>query len=316
MKKSLLSIVLIMVFVFSVFQLSGCYIVDSGKMKNVEGTYELTIYGTNKNEIEARGITLYVVIKSDGSGYYAYSDNDTEMYYSELRCRFIADTEESGKYSYVEIDFLGNGEYEKFGVNSKIDNKTLTYSRYVWKGSILNGTLSVDYTISATLNRVDKATDLSYIKEKFGDKNVVPFGAKNLSGVYFYSETVFDDSQYQPGDYQSPFVYFYINIDCISGVAETWYMLKEDEVKVNKTFSVSIKQAENGYSLTLENTEINAFASGNFVKYLKIPREIEIGGEKVKCSIECSYYGAYNQTSIEEDIELKILSYEKSKIQE
>ena len=113
-KRVLVSILLLCSLLFSLFYLSGCYMISSGKMKNVEGTYELVTYSTDEDEIASRGIKLYMVIKGDGTGYYAYTDNDTELYYAELRCRFTQDPEKSGYYEYVEINFTGeNDGYKK-----------------------------------------------------------------------------------------------------------------------------------------------------------------------------------------------------------
>lgn len=313
MKKSLVSLVLVMILLFSTLQLTGCYIVKSGKLKNVEGTYQLTSYSTNKNEIEENGIELYIVIKSDGKGYYTYKDNDTELYFSELRCRFLQDTEDSKKYSYVEIDFHGNNEWETFGVNSTMSRKTLNFSKPKWKGNIIEGNLAIDYTIGVTFTRVDKSTDLSYIKKNVGDKPVVPYGAKNFIGVYFYSDTIFDNPDIEAMQYESPFVYFYLHINCLSGRGEVWYMLKEDEVRVNKTITVSISYVENAYSITLDDKVINAYSSGKYVRYLRIPCEATIAGGKSSAVMECSFYSSMTAENIEEDIQFKIDAYQNSK---
>ena len=169
-KRYIVSALLALIMIFSAFNLSGCYVINSGKMSKIEGTYELTGYTTDKNEMEERGIVLYVVIKSDGTGYYAYSDNDTELYYSSIRCKFTKDEENDDKYDYVEMDFEKNGAYKKFGVNAQFMSKTtLSSSVPQWGGNLLEGTLAIDYYISVTFTRVDKATDLSYVKSVLGD---------------------------------------------------------------------------------------------------------------------------------------------------
>ena len=68
MKKLITLVLLLSVLAASLFSLSGCYTVKSGKMKNVEGTYELTAYSKNEDMIAKNGIRLYVVIRSDGNG--------------------------------------------------------------------------------------------------------------------------------------------------------------------------------------------------------------------------------------------------------
>ena len=59
--------------ILSAAVLSGCYVVKSGKMYKIEGTYQLTSYSGKSDYIAERGMTLYIVIRSDGTGYYAYS---------------------------------------------------------------------------------------------------------------------------------------------------------------------------------------------------------------------------------------------------
>ena len=95
--------------------LSGCYVIKSGRMHKIEGTYALTSYGGDVDRLAENGIQMFLVIREDGTGHYAYLDNDTEPYIADIRCRFINDTEDPDKYSYVEIDF-GGAEYEKFAV--------------------------------------------------------------------------------------------------------------------------------------------------------------------------------------------------------
>ena len=139
-KRQLLSsFSLVLILILSLTVLSGCYITNSAKMKYVEGTYELTTYSGDGNWLEEREMKLIMVIRSDGTGYYGYKDHDTEPFISELRCRFINDPEESGKYEYVEIDFDGRGEYHKFAINGRPwqTNTNLNSQKPQWKGNII-----------------------------------------------------------------------------------------------------------------------------------------------------------------------------------
>ena len=182
-KRRLISFAMVLVMIFTLSTvLSGCYITHSGKMNLVEGTYVLTSYSGDGNYMEERDITLYIVIRSDGTGYYAYKDKNTEPHIAELRCRFIQDTETPGKYQYGEIDFDGDGVYENFGINARWTEQHLGYSRMVFGGNILEGTYGHQYTISASFDRVSKKTDLSYINEKFGSFDPAPFGSLRAEG--------------------------------------------------------------------------------------------------------------------------------------
>ena len=176
MKKLITLVLLLSVLAASLFSLSGCYTVKSGKMKNVEGTYELTAYSKNEDMIAKNGIRLYVVIRSDGNGYYAYTDNDTPLYFSELRCRFTQDTEKSGYYSYVELNFTGGSSWEKLAVNSGWRVKDLNSYLPKYGGNIFDGTYGIQYYISVAFTRVSSKTDLSYLEELFGKQTVKPYG--------------------------------------------------------------------------------------------------------------------------------------------
>ena len=117
MKKIISVILLSALLVLSLFNLSGCYNVRSGKMKRVQGTYELTGYSTDKDEIEARGIKLYVVIRSDGTGYYAYEDKDTDRYFvifNENEYPNISNwiNLQKSRGSYVEEFVVESSEYD------------------------------------------------------------------------------------------------------------------------------------------------------------------------------------------------------------
>ena len=169
MKKALTKISALALAIFSLLSLSGCYSIKSGKMTRVEGTYELTTYSTKINVIEEKGIVMYLVINGDGTGYYAYSDHDTEAYYDTVSIRFISDTEKSGYYSYAEIDFKGDGIYTKLGIYSSLKTKTLNFSIPRYTGGVLNGDFRLDYYESVTFTRVSRKTDLSYVKSVMGD---------------------------------------------------------------------------------------------------------------------------------------------------
>ena len=185
MKKSIkriLSITMALVLILStVAVLSGCYVTHSAKMKYVEGTYELTAYSGDGNWLEEREMKLIMVIRSDGTGYYGYKDKDTAPFVSELRCRFINDPEESGKYQYVEIDFKGNGEYEKLAINARISNQNLNSQKPKWKPIEWGKTPEIDYQIYVGFTRIDKATDRSIIDEYFSGAPFLPFGNIQLS---------------------------------------------------------------------------------------------------------------------------------------
>ena len=178
-KRRLLSLALVLLLILSTAAFfSGCTMSRSGPMRKIEGTYQLTSYSTNKNDLEERGMILYVVIRADGTGYYAYRDNENEGSRGDVRCRFTQDPEKSGYYEYVEINFTGeNDGYKKLGIYSKLFDKNLNSNQPKYGGSILDGTYGIKYYVYVVFERVSRKTDLSYIEKALGKAEIRPYGA-------------------------------------------------------------------------------------------------------------------------------------------
>lgn len=165
--RRIASLALAIILIMSTLAFSGCYVISSGTLKQVSGTYKLTKYTDKVDRLETDGIEMYLVLTSGSTGYVAYRDNETAGYTRTVSLRYIEDTEDPGKYSYVEIDFDGEGKYEKFGIYCKLFERKLNATRTKWKGNPFEGTLQVDYTISIEFERVSSATDLSYVNKHF-----------------------------------------------------------------------------------------------------------------------------------------------------
>lgn len=253
--RRLLSIVAVLALILStVTVLSGCYITRSAKMKYVEGTYELTAYSGNGDWLTEREIKLIMVIRADGTGYYGYKDFDTEPFISELRCRFVSDPEKSGKYQFVEIDFRGDGQYHKLGINADWNNQTLNSQTPVWKPLQWGELPEIDYHVNVGFRRVDRAKDISYIVENFGDVPHLPFGAKKYSGTYKLEGIVANDKSPDMAVVpENPFVYYYITFDFIKGTAVLRAMKKSDESEITNTVEgVEISLVDGQYIITSE----------------------------------------------------------------
>ena len=314
MKRILATVLLAALLVTSLFTLSGCYTIKSGKMRSVEGTYELTGYSTDENEIEANGIKLYIVIKSDGNGYYAYTDNDTPLYFAEMKCRFTQDPEKSGYYSYVELNFTGgNDAWEKLGINAGWREKNLNSNLPKYKGNIFDGTYGVDYYVNVDFTRVSRRTDLSYIESVLGKQDVKPYGSMKFGGVYFYAGARSDNAEFSYDGFEEPLVYSYLSIDLYNNRGEAWYMKTSDCVRRNETFDVRIAN-EDGVSVIYLG-EVRAPFDNNAPYYgaMRIPAKLTVG--------EAEYDGSYDHIlyttsktadDIQEEIESKILAYERN----
>lgn len=275
--RRLLSLAMVLILILSTTTvLSGCYVTNSGKMKKVEGTYELTTYRGDSDWLAERGMKLIMVIRADGTGYYGYKDNDTEPFIAELRCRFTADPDESGKYEYVEIDFKGDGEYEKFAINAgRWRKKTnLNSQKPKWKGNLFEGTAEIDYQIHVDFTRIDKATDRSVIDEHFAGAPVLPYGIRKHSGAYEFKSLeggVYPDVVgYIP---PSPLVYLYLDLDFSSGKGTAYYMLKSNEEAKVVAFDLRASKNELGeFILLLGETEARLLNLEFYSTHIHIPR--------------------------------------------
>lgn len=269
--KKLLSFIMVLTLILSLSTLlSGCYIIKSGKMNQVEGLYELTSYGGKSNYMEERGTKVVMVIRADGTGWYGYQSNSSEPYISELRCKFTQDTENPGKYSYVEIDFQGNGEYVKFGIQASFNSTSINSSKPVFSGDLFKGTYGLDYYITSNFNRVSKATDLDSLKNYFGDYKLMPSGTMYFDGFYEGFGPVSTTHSFSSQLPSDPFVYIYFDIDLLAGKGRAWYMLKSDEQAVETEFDVSIgNSTSDGFMLTLGSMEeVRAERSSSCYIYL------------------------------------------------
>lgn len=245
--RRLFSLALVLILILSTTTvLTSCYVVKSGRMKDVEGTYQLTHYSTDTDCIAEKGITMYMVIRADGTGYYAYKDNNKAPHVSELRCRFVQDEENAGKYSYVEVDFVGSGEYHKLAVNTRTFSiaTNLNSQKPVWKPIVWGETPEIDYYVNVDFTRVSKATDLSVIEEHFSTANVLPYGAHKYNGTYSF-ETLAGGIYPEVVGYvpPSPFVYFYVDIDIYARKGVAYYMLKSDETEHVVEFDLTLPSA-------------------------------------------------------------------------
>ena len=154
--------------ILSAAVLSSCYVVKSGKMNKIEGTYQLTSYSGKGDYLTERGMVLYIVIRADGTANLVWKNQHTGPHYQDITCSFESDPEKSGYYSYVLIDFENGKSPTRFGVQAaglfEIDTK-LNSSTLAWNDTsdLSQGT----HTVNLTFTRVSKSTDLSYINEHF-----------------------------------------------------------------------------------------------------------------------------------------------------
>ena len=297
--KQILSFLLVLTLILSLSTLlSGCYAVKSGKMDKIEGTYKLTGYSGKTDYLTERGIELYVVIRSDGTGYYAYKSNDVEPYISEIRCSFTADPDDSGKYEYVSINFGNGNDAIKlaivaaglFEISTNLNSQTP-----VWGGNLIEGTAHIAYYTDVDFTRVSKATDLSHVNSEFGNYNVVPYGAMGYDGTYELLNTT--NSANTPIDAEipeNPFIYCYFDMDVVAQKGKMWYMLKSDKVARTVDFSAAITtNYDSGFAFRFGSSDVRTEKIMSSV-YVYIPYVTDVG--------EFALYFVLRGAMTEEDI--------------
>lgn len=244
MRKTLIVCLAVIIGVALMLSLTACYISNPGKMSQLAGTYELSVYkiGTPKTEAELsqkqsedesnynytdkilqKEIICYLVVKDDGTGYYVYGDKDTPLTAKNVKIYYQYDSDEADKVKEIRYtvgiahsgdDYPGCGE-EPLGVNIK--SKTLNY----YLGTYTLGKLSRKYTQSVTYKKVDKATDLSYVEKKLNKKfSVAAFETNGLTGLFNMDIAYMEGPEY---------IYYGIDLDLGKGTADVYYALKSDE---------------------------------------------------------------------------------------
>jgi hypothetical protein len=284
-------------------------VIKSGKMDKIEGTYKLTGYHGKSDYLTEREIELYLVIRSNGMGYYAYKSKTVEPHIAELRCSFKSDPEESGKYSYVTLNFGDGSGGIDFGVVAKglFDIKTnLNSQKPVWEGNILEGTWHIAYNIDVDFIRVSTKTDLSYVEEEFGKYDVVPYGAMAYNGTYeSFGVVTTDNSPYDVEMPEDPFVYSYFDIDVINKTGKMWYMLKSDEKAMIVDFAVGFETNPfGGYNLKFGNVAVRTEKIGSST-YAYIPYTTDVG----EYALYFALFGEMEEESILENIQLQYENY-------
>ena len=225
MKKTALVIISVTIFALTL-ALGGCYISNPADMDELIGTYQLTAYTRRPKNAEAEdenatinmideyGITAYLIIKSDGFGYYVYKDNDEEVEAYSIKINYSYDEENSDEIKEIHYDdgayssgeaFPGKGK-ETLGLNFKKKSKRLTY--FVPSSDLFKR----DYSQSVEYTKVDDATDLSYASKQVGKTlTAVEFGLKDLDCLLINqdsdSENVYTALSFSP-DFKTATYYY------------------------------------------------------------------------------------------------------------
>ncbi len=246
MKRKILHILSFVVLATLTFFLVSCYQSKPGYMKDLTGTYELTKYTYRLKDAEAdedkdnmlkvNSIKAYLVISSDGTGYYVYKSNNHPLKAEEVRITYEYDTEETNKIREIyytngvsnsSSGLPGNG-HESLGLLFKLFSKTLNMTHVAIFGN--------KYQSSVSYKRVSRKTDLSYVSKKMGETlSANEFEYNGLTGTY-----VLDYA------YDTNLTYFILDLNAETGKANIYYGENgENKSKTNLDMTLSVKTVDN-----------------------------------------------------------------------
>ena len=165
----------------------GCYAIQAQTMRNLKGTYKLTTYTYTASYERKEGYTPktknyvedpeylyeeYLVITGAGAGYFAHKDATGNVYVKEVRLDYEYLEEDTNKIEYVSYNDLGSlssGTDEK---HLGVSNNMLNFSRPSFDYTqLFTDKLMRSEDISVRWDKVDKATDLSYVYSQIPELN-------------------------------------------------------------------------------------------------------------------------------------------------
>ena len=220
----------------------GCYIVSGQKVDKVKGTYKLTRYTYTSQYERKEGYTPtpinyiedeeymyedYLVVTGSGMGYYVHKDVNTPAYAKEVTLSYQYDTENSSIVEYVifndALTVNKDSGINRLGVTKNSLNYSkgaFDYTQLITKKQMRSEDISVRW------ERVDNATDLSYVEKQLGALIKYDYLSFGVRGIYERG-AAWDIATGEVQDH--PYQYFYYVIDTAQNTlkATAYYALKE-----------------------------------------------------------------------------------------
>ncbi len=259
MKKYRILLVALLVIAFAVAMV-GCYFVDSQKMDKVKGTYKLVNYTYVPSYERKEGYTPnrrdyindekylyedYLIVTGTSTGYYIHKDASGEAYVKEVTLSYEYDAEDSSKVEYVTYyDALNVGSTTNNGNHLGVSKGGLNFSRPAFDYTqLFTGKKMRSEDLDVNWEKVDKATDLSYVKKQIPSLKEYDFKGYGVRGIYeLGNPTKIEAENEEDNVPESPYLYCFYVIDTAKGVttATVCYAMKETPTEqVTKSVSFS-----------------------------------------------------------------------------
>ncbi len=247
MKKVLIPIIIVFAILIACLTV-GC---NPTTLDKVVGTYMLTtkteqhIDAEEATDLIAKnGIVCYVVLDGSEKGYYVYGDNDTPTTCKEIKVEYVKSTDDENKISSVRL-FLNPDnatDYDSYFVNydSKTKKNYLVYKKQAIRSDLIE---SLNYAKTTEFTQLSTTAAISVVNSYLGTSlKVIPYALSNLHGI----NAVYAYDNAASAEYETPYVYYYYDIDAADGSAKLYYALKSDLVKHEEsvTFSYDLSSAD------------------------------------------------------------------------
>jgi hypothetical protein len=262
--KSFLCLLLVMALLAG---LSGCFVIRGQKMSKLKGTYKLTNYTytpqyslegsyrpSNRDYINDEKYMYedYLVITGNTTGYYVHKAAGVPAYVKEVMLSYEYSTEDSSKIEYVVFkDVLTTSVQSgtnRVGVNGNI----LNYSKSAMD---LFGLRTED--IYVRWEKVDKATDLSYVKKQLGSLKEYDYKSFGVRGIY---ELKFEYSGDVTDAVLPEFQYNFFVIDPAKDALKiTWYYASKEDPDVQIMSFLPLENTSGDWSTITINGEAYTF---------------------------------------------------------
>ena len=178
----------------------GCYVISAQRMKNVKGTYKLTQYTYIPQYERKEGYTPrtfdyindeeykyedYLIVTGESIGYYVHKATGIEPYVKEVTLRYEYSQEDSSKVAYVIYNDALNAGDETGQNKLGVTKNGLNYSKNAFDYTQLFTEKKMrSEDISVRWERVDGATDLSYVENQLGALKSYGYNAFAARGIY------------------------------------------------------------------------------------------------------------------------------------
>ena len=178
----------------------GCYVISAQKMRNVKGTYKLTQYTYIPQYERKEGYTPrtfdyindeeykyedYLIVTGESTGYYVHKATGVEAYVKEVALRYEYSQEDTSKVSYVIYNDALNAGDETGQNKLGVTKNSLNYSKNAFDYTQLFTDKKMrSEDISVRWEKVDRATDLSYVNEQLGAIKSYDYASFGARGIY------------------------------------------------------------------------------------------------------------------------------------